>query len=180
MLRITSGLKKNKRLKTPQIEGFRGVQEIVKNAIFSILGEKVENANCLDLFAGSGNLGLEALSRGAAQCDFVDENYYSIGAIMENVKDCDFDHRSEITKGSAVKFAANTEKTYDIIFLDPFYDDTSHVFLMTNLEEILNPQGKIVFFHGEKLEIEKVIKNTKLKVETQRKFGRGMFTVLQR
>ncbi len=184
-IRITSGIVKNKKLKAPDIEGFRAVQEIAKLALFSILGEKVEGAICLDLFAGSGNLGLEALSRGAAWCDFVDEHYNSIKVIRENVKNCardfpDFEEKSEIIRDNAVKFTSEVKKTYDIIFLDPFYSDTSHVFLMKNLQEILGGNGIIAFFHGENLDIEKVIKDTSLVVTTERKFGKSLVTVISK
>ncbi len=178
MIRITTGTAKNKRLKAPTVEGFRAVQEVAKSSVFSIIGGDIIDAVCLDLFAGSGNMGLEALSRGAAWCDFIDEDYSSIGAIRENVENCGFVEKSEIVRSLAVKFAGNTDKKYDFIFLDPFYDDTSHVFLMKNLEEILNKNGKIIFFHGDKLDIEKVKKETNLVVETQRKFGKSFFTVL--
>lgn len=179
MIRITSGIVKNKKLKAPKIEGFRAVQEIAKLAVFSIIGDNIVNSECLDLFSGSGNLGLEALSRGAKFCDFVDENYTSIGIINDNIKNCGFEEVSEVHKANAVKYAGNTHKTYDYIFLDPFYSDTSHTFLMTNLEEILNDNGKIIFFHGDNLDIQKIIKDTKLQIETTRRFGKSYFTILK-
>jgi len=182
MLRITTGKAKNRKLKSPNVEGYRGVQEVVKQAVFSILGEKVENAVCLDLFAGSGNVGLEALSRGAKHCDFVDEAPQAIKSIEENIVKCGFemDTEAQVIRSNAVKFAANTEKKYDIIFLDPFYEDTSHIFLMKNLEEILNNDGTIIFFHGEQLDINKVLKDTQLKVIDERKFGRSYFSILSK
>ena len=179
MVRITTGTAKNKKLKTPVIEGFQAIQEVAKGALFSIIGERVTGAQCLDLFAGSGNLGIEALSRGATWCDFVDKNRDAEKAIADNIKNCGFENVSEFHRKESVKFAGNTEKKYDLIFLDPFYDDISHVFLMTNLEEILNPNGMIAFFHGNNLEIEKVIKDTKLQVVDDRRFGRSFFKILE-
>ena len=61
-LRITTGSAKNKKLVAPELPGFRAVQEIAKSSMFSIIGDQVEGAVCLDLFAGSGNLGIEALA----------------------------------------------------------------------------------------------------------------------
>lgn len=181
MLRITTGIAKNKRLNTPNIEGYRGVQEIVKQAVFSIIGEDIQNKVCLDLFAGSGNVGLEALSRGAASCDFVDEHPNAVRVIEENALKCGFNEQQvQIIRNSAVKFVGNTENKYDIIFLDPFYHDTSHVFLMKNIEEILNEEGTVVFFHGEQLEINKIIKDTELKVVDTRKFGKSYVSILQK
>jgi 16S rRNA (guanine(966)-N(2))-methyltransferase RsmD len=179
MIRIITGSAKNKRLKTPKIPDFHSVQEVAKGAVFSIIGdEKVQGAQCLDLYAGSGNLGLEALSRGAAWCDFVDEHKEAKKVITENINDCRFGHKAEFHFKDAVKYVSNTEKVYDIIFVDPFYKDTAHVFLMENLEEILNPQGMIVFFHGENLDIKKTIAKTKLHVTDERKFGQSIFTII--
>lgn len=180
MIRITTGTAKNKKLKVPNIDGIRSVQEVSKMAIFSILGEKVSGTNCLDLYAGSGNLGIEALSRGAKWCDFVDEHPKAIKVIEENLKNCDFTEKSEVIRKDAIKYSANTEKKYDLIFVDPFYENTSHIFLFENLEEILNESGFIIFLHGLELDLEKNISKTQLKLVTQRKFGRSMFSILEK
>ena len=156
------------------------MQEVAKQAVFSILGEKIENTMCLDLFAGSGNIGLEALSRGAKHCDFVDEDTQATRTIEENIKKCGFEEQSEVFRSNAVKFVANTIEKYNIIFLDPFYDDTSHVFLMKNIEEILDENGTVIFFHGEKLDINKIIKDTELKTVDHRRFGKSYFSILNK
>lgn len=180
MLRIITGTAKNKRLLSPNIEGYRGVQEIVKGSVFAILGDEIKDKVCLDLFAGSGNVGFEALSRGAASCDFVDEHPLAIQAIEKNAQNCGFTgDQVQIIRNHAVKFVGNTPNKYDIIFLDPFYHDTAHIFLVKNLEEILNKEGLIVFFHGDQLDIEKTIKDTDLKIVDQRKFGKSFFTMLK-
>lgn len=177
-IRITTGIAKNKKLKAPDIEGFRAVQEVAKSSVFSILGDKVPESMCLDLFSGSGNMGLEALSRGAEWCDFVDSNYFSCEAIRENIVNCGFLEKAEVIRKEAAKYVVNTEKTYDIIFLDPFYDDTNHKFLVSNLENILNKDGLIVFFHGENLDLKSLIEGTGLNIMEERKFGKSFFTIL--
>jgi len=179
MVRIITGTAKNIKIKTPDDPKFSSVQEVAKGSLFSIIDQQIVNAECLDLFSGSGNLGLEALSRGAKFCDFVEENKKTTKLIEDNIKKCGFEDRSEIYPKNAVKYAANTEKSYDIIFLDPFYEDTHHIFLMENLEEILNPQGLIAFFHGDELDMQNTIKNTNLKIVDQRKFGKSYFTILK-
>jgi len=178
-IRITTGTAKNKRLKAPDIEGFRAVQEVAKSSVFSILGEKILGAVCLDLFAGSGNMGLEALSRGAEWCDFVDENYFSSKAIEENVVNCGFLEKSEVIRKESAKYVVNTEKTYDIVFLDPFYDDTTHKFLVSNLKHILNEGGVVVFFHGENLDMNTLTEDSGLNIMEERKFGKSFFTILK-
>lgn len=178
MIRIITGTAKNKRLITPKIKNFHAVQEIVKGAVFSIIANKVSGAVCLDLFAGSGNLGLEALSRGAQWCDFVDENKEAKNTILQNIKSCGFSTNSKFHFKDAVKYVANTDKKYDLVFVDPFYDQTSHVFLMENLEEIIKKDGLIIFFHGDNLKVEDIIKKTDLKVFDERKFGQSIFSIL--
>ncbi len=177
-IRITTGIAKNKRLKAPAIEGFRAVQEVAKSSVFSILGEKVLGAMCLDLFSGSGNMGLEALSRGAEWCDFVDDNYFSCEVIKENIINCGFLEKAEVTRKEAAKYVVNTEKTYDIVFLDPFYQDVAHKFLVSNLKNILNEEGIIVFFHGENLDLKTLVEGSGLNIMEERKFGKSFFTML--
>ncbi len=177
MIRVITGLVKNKKLKSPEIPGFRAVQDIAKGAVFSILGDAIVESTCLDLFAGSGNLGIEALSRGAKWVDFIDVHYDAIKAINENLGNCNLSDRAAVIKRDSVKYAANTEKKYDFIFCDPFYDNTSHIFLLENLEEILNPKGIIIFFHGDNFDIDKNLKNTKLSVLDNRRFGKSHFAI---
>lgn len=178
MIRIITGTAKNLKLKTPTNPEFRAVQDVAKGSLFSIIGDKIVDAKCLDLFAGSGNLGIEALSRGASHCDFVEHDKTSSKIIQDNITKCNFENKAEVFAKSAVKYAGNTEANYDLIFVDPFYHDTSHIFLTTNLEEILNPKGLIIFFHGDNLDINKITKDTKLKQVDQRKFGKSYFTIL--
>ena len=180
MIRITTGTAKNTKLNTPSITNYRAVQEVAKNSLFSIIGEAIKDSQCLDLYAGSGNLGLEALSRGASWCDFVDEHREAKNVILENINKCGFIQNAEFHLKDSVKFASNTEKSYDHIFVDPFYDNTSHIFLMKNLEEILNPQGNIIFFHAENLSMERLIKDTNLQEVDKRRFGKSYFTLLKK
>lgn len=177
-IRIITGIAKNRRLKAPEIEGFRAVQEIAKSSLFSILGDKIKDCVCLDLFSGSGNLGIEALSRGAKWCDFVDENPQSVSIINGNVFKCGFGEVSEIVRKEAAKYVVNSSRYYDIVFMDPFYEDMSQKYLISNLENILNEDGLVVYFHGENLDLDILLKETNLKVKDERKFGKSIFSIL--
>jgi 16S rRNA (guanine966-N2)-methyltransferase len=179
MLRITTGTAKNKRLKIPEIEGYRGVQEVAKSAVFSILGEKIENACCLDLYSGSGNMGLEALSRGAASCDFVDENPLATHTIEENLFLCGFIGNYNIYRKDSIKFVYETDQKYDIIFCDPFYKNVTHTHLLKGLVTVLKSKGVIAFFHDKALDLEIQLKDTPLKIATQRHFGQTVVTILK-
>lgn len=179
MVRIASGTAKNINLYMPAIPNFRAVQEVVRHSLFSIIGERIHGAVCLDLYAGSGSLGIEALSRGAAWCDFVDINYVAKQMIQKNLQKCSFTEKSEIITKDALKYVASTTKQYDFIFIDPFYKITAHRHLFKTLHKIIKQQGWIIFMHGDALPIQELVINTQLSVITRKKFGKGCFTILR-
>lgn len=178
MPRVTSGLAKNRKLKVPDIPNIRVAQDVFKQAVFAIIAEKINKAKCLDLYAGSGSFGIEALSRGAKSCDFVEEHKKATKVIEQNLKTCGLSLGAEVINQNATKFVADTINKYDIIFVDPFYDDLKHRFLMQNLEEILEENGLIAFSHGKELNIQSQIEGTKLKIITERRFGNSHLTIL--
>lgn len=181
MLRVTSGIAKGKKLKAPNFTEYRGVQDIAKLAIFSILGERVVGATCLDLYAGSGSLGIEALSRGAKTCDFVDTSRIAEIVILENLRNTGFESRGEVYKQDSIKFAGNTEKTYDLVFADPYYKETHFKFLLEQLEQILNENGVIIFSHGKDTDIEDSLANTtNLEIYSQKHYGNAFVTVIKK
>ncbi len=108
----------------------RPTTDFVRQAVFSILGERVGNARVLDLYAGSGALGLEALSRGAKSCTFVEEHRQAVKVIAENLT------KARLEGGHAVKsevapFLKRDAGSYDLIFADPpywkYHGDKDHV-----------------------------------------------------
>jgi 16S rRNA (guanine966-N2)-methyltransferase len=128
-MRIIAGKAGRIAIKVPQAVA-RPTTDFVRQAVFSILGERVEGSRVLDLFAGSGAIGLEALSRGAASCIFVDEHRQACLVIAENLA------RTRLEGGRAVKsdalsFLKRDAATYDLIFADPPYwkhhGDKDHV-----------------------------------------------------
>jgi len=120
-VRIISGEFKGRRLLSPLDMNVRPTSDKVKEALFSILGEKVSGAVCCDLFAGTGSLGLEAVSRGAEKCFFCDNAGESIKLIKENVKACRAEDRAEIMHSDYRKALSKIEDQVDIFFLDPPY-----------------------------------------------------------
>jgi len=117
-MRVISGKYKGRKLEGFNIDGTRPTMDRVKESLFGIIQNKIQDSICLDLFAGSGNLGIEALSNGAKQCYFVDNNKEVIKILKRNLKDIpnsiliNDDYRSAL-KNNNIKF--------DIIFLDPPY-----------------------------------------------------------
>ena len=124
MIRIISGIYKGRRLKLAPGPSVRPMQDKVKGALFNILGDRVRGAVCLDGFAGTGSVGLEALSRGAARCVFVDEFYPAIKVLRQNVEKCGAGEKAVVLHrefNRAVIDLAKQGVRFDVVFLDPPY-----------------------------------------------------------
>jgi len=122
MLRIIAGEFKGRRLKTPSGRSVRPTGDRVKEAWFSILQQSLPDARVLDLFAGSGALGFEALSRGAVAVDFVENHKASVAAIRTNAATLKVEDRVTIHRMDAVRFAERLQPAqYDVAFADPPY-----------------------------------------------------------
>ncbi|GHU49386.1 RNA methyltransferase [Clostridia bacterium] len=120
-MRIIAGDCKGRKLFTPDGVRIRPTSDKVKGAVFSMIGAYVDEAVVLDLFAGTGNLGLEALSRGAKKCFFCDNSPDSIMLLRKNISVCRMAERSEIISGSFKKAIGGLSEKLDLIFLDPPY-----------------------------------------------------------
>ncbi len=120
-MRVTGGIGKGRRLKVPAGSRVRPTSDKVKQALFNILGEKVKGALFLDLFAGAGGVGIEALSRGAGNVVFVDDSRASLSVIKKNIEQTGFGERARVVAMRAETFLKKTSEQYDIIFLDPPY-----------------------------------------------------------
>ncbi len=122
MVRIIAGEFKGRRLKTPATDKIRPTADRVREAWFSILQRSIRGARVLDLYAGSGALGLEALSRGAATADFVELHRAALVALRANVKTLSVADRTTIHRRDALKFAEQLHPgQYDVAFADPPY-----------------------------------------------------------
>lgn len=122
MIRIIAGEFKGRRLKTPAGDAVRPTADRVREAWFSILQRALRGARVLDLFAGSGALGLEALSRGAQRADFVELHRLALATLKANVKTLKVDDRAAIHKADALRFAERLQPgQYDVAFADPPY-----------------------------------------------------------
>jgi 16S rRNA (guanine966-N2)-methyltransferase len=121
-IRIIAGEYGGRRLKTPATDTVRPTADRVREAWFSILQRPVRGARVLDLFAGSGALGLEALSRGAVSADFVEIHRLALAALKANIAALKVDEQATIHRMDALKFAERlTPGTYDVAFADPPY-----------------------------------------------------------
>ena len=120
-MRVITGAARGRKLKTPENYDIRPTTDNVKEAVFNIIQFDIEGRRVLDLFAGTGQLGIEALSRGAARCTFVDMNRQAAAIIRENVTAVGFADRAVVQQGDAMAFLAGCREKYDLIFLDPPY-----------------------------------------------------------
>lgn len=120
-MRIVAGDYKGRRLFAPNNNKVRPTTDKVKEAIFSMLSYRTEDAVVIDLFAGTGNLGLEALSRGAARVYFGDNARSSLALIKQNVALCGAEEKSIIFSGDYAEVLSRIKEKVDIVFLDPPY-----------------------------------------------------------
>lgn len=120
-MRVITGTARGRVLKTLEGEDVRPTTGRVKEAIFSIIQFELEGRRVLDLFAGSGQLGIEALSRGAAYATFTDMSAESVDIVKQNLLATKLGVNAEVLRTEAVTFLKGNRKKYDIIFMDPPY-----------------------------------------------------------
>src|SRR5690554_893284 len=123
-MRVITGSAKGKKLKSPKGNRIRPTTDRIKEALFSIIGDRVKNSVILDCIAGTGSIGIEALSRGAQKRYFIENHYESIKLINDNLNYTDLkEHAVIIPKNvlSGIKQVASYSEKIDIIILDPPY-----------------------------------------------------------
>ena len=132
-MRVIAGTARGVQLKTPEGMQTRPTIDRVKEALFSIIHFDIPGAKVLDLFGGTGQLGIEALSRGAAAATFVDQSDAACKLIKENLRRTKFDQKGRVVRGDYLEYLSRCREQYDIIFLDPPY---AEVFLENALKRI--------------------------------------------
>lgn len=143
-MRIISGKYKGKKLNGFNIEGTRPTMDRVKESLFGMIQTYIPDSIVLDLFAGSGALGLEAVSNGAKECYLIDNNIEAIKTIKENSQN--FEETLNIIHIDYKKFLKTTDKKFDIIFLDPPYKEKQLDTSLRIIEErgLLNEKGIVI------------------------------------
>ena len=171
-MRVISGTCKGRPLKAVPGMTTRPTTDKVKESLFNIVGPYFEGGAVLDLFSGSGSLGLEALSRGMDQGVFVDKDPKAIQIIKANISACKMENQSEVHRNDALRSLKALGKRniqFDLIFMDPPYKIAN--IIPTLIEEIENAEllaenGMIICEHGEELTLtEKIGGFTKFRVE---------------
>lgn len=148
-MRVISGSARGRTLKAVPGMGTRPTTDKVKEALFSMIGPYFDGGTLLDLFAGTGGLGIEALSRGMDKAVFVDLEYKSIEVVRSNLKAAGFEDKAEVYKNDAeraLKALAKREAAFDLVFLDPPYRLKNVDKLMETMDslKLLKPEATIV------------------------------------
>lgn len=120
-MRVITGLARGSRLETLSGEATRPTSEKVKESLFSAIQFDIEGRRVLDLFAGSGQLGIEALSRGAASCVFVDKNAEAVQVIKRNLQHTHLYEKAQVVGAEAMTYLTRPGERFDLVFLDPPY-----------------------------------------------------------
>ena len=144
-MRVITGSARGMRLREPSNYDIRPTTGKVKEAMFSIVQFSVPGARVLDLFAGTGQLGIEALSRGAAEAVFVDSSPEALRLVTENLRHTGLEDRARVRRGDSIAYLKSGEK-FDLMFLDPPYstDLLEKAIKFVDLFDILREDGIMI------------------------------------
>jgi 16S rRNA (guanine(966)-N(2))-methyltransferase RsmD len=155
-MRIISGRFKSRRLKAAPAPGTRPTSDKLRETIFNILGMRVEGATFLDGCAGTGAMGIEAISRGAAQVYFVDQSRKAGRIIRENLESLEIETGFVVLEMDLAKALDTLQVQFDIIFLDPPYDrDGLHLASLERIgsRSLLASDGLLIIEHSKRIEL---------------------------
>ena len=148
-MRVITGKARGVQLKTPDGMLTRPTTDRVKEGLFNVLQFDIEGRKVLDLFAGTGQLGIECLSRGAASAVFVDRRPDAAALTRENLKLCDLTDRARVVAGDSMEFLKSVREKYDLVFLDPPYQTDLLETAIAHIarHDLLNVHGMMIAEH---------------------------------
>jgi 16S rRNA (guanine(966)-N(2))-methyltransferase RsmD len=173
-MRIVGGSTKGRKIRVSK-KGIRPTKSIVRKGIFDVLSTKINNSYVLDVFAGSGALGLEAISRGAKNCVFVEKNPK---ILLENIRTFSFKNKSKVIAGDfRLGLKKVNNKRFDIIFLDPPYHRSyiSKILKLISKYRLLRNKGIIVAEHDKQ---ENFITPSEFLIYKKKKYGNTAITFI--
>ena len=173
-MRVISGSARGTKLNSIDSLSTRPTLDRVKEPLFSIIQSYIQDAEVLDLFAGSGALGIEALSRGAKRCVFCDKSHSSIKMLNQNLQKTKLESKAIVYTEDYKKCLKSLDSKFDIIFIDPPYKFNIGVDAIKMIVEnnIFAKDGIIILETDEKERDIKELENTNLEVSDVRKYGR--------
>lgn len=143
-MRVITGSAKGRKLITLEGDDIRPTGDKVKGAIFNSIQFEIEGRRVLDLFAGSGQLGIEALSRGAEKAVFVDLNRRAVNVVNENLEHCRLKEKASVFNGDSLSYLKTAREKFDIIFIDPPYKKGLAEKALSLAPQVMNDGGIIV------------------------------------
>lgn len=178
-MRVISGLAKGLQLKAPNTHKVRPAADKVKGAIFNILGD-ISGARVLDLFAGSGSVGIEALSRGAQHCTFVEADRNIAASIQKNLEHCKLQKNAQVMirkVDQALLWLDKKGQHFDLIFVDPPYDKNLVRPTLELLADspLLTPHALVVIEHSPREQPNEVM----LEITDRRKYGQTLISFMK-
>jgi 16S rRNA (guanine966-N2)-methyltransferase len=178
-LRIIGGEKKGKKLLSVKGMKTRPTTDRMREALFNILSARIADSNVLDLFAGTGALGIEALSRGASSAIFVDKDGDALSVIEKNIQSCGFEDRSKIFRCNILvnlKCLRTVARPFDIVFMDPPYEKDCVCKSLVNLKKssALQKGSIIIVEHSLKEPVPEDLFG--FEIFDQRRYGRTLFS----
>lgn len=175
-MRVITGSARGRRLTAPEGLDVRPTTDKVKEGIFSAIQFDIEGSYVLDLFAGSGQMGIEALSRGAERAVFVDSSQRALRCVNENLRATKLERQAEVINRDSYDYIKHTAKKFDIIILDPPYRHNHINNILPAVAEKLNDGGYIICEYEADSDTD-IIPDS-LKVKKTYKYGKISVTIL--
>jgi 16S rRNA (guanine966-N2)-methyltransferase len=185
-MRVVTGEAKGRKLKGPKTPGTRPIIDRVKTALFDILSVRVEDAHFLDLFAGTGSVGIEALSRGAASATFIEMNYSVLKLVRENLKITGLADRAETLHTDAFKFLQSyapenqspsriqKRRQYDIIYVAPpqYHETAARALQLLDNSLLVSDTGLVIIqIHPKERPVVAAVPLKRLTLTGERRYG---------
>jgi 16S rRNA (guanine966-N2)-methyltransferase len=147
-MRIIAGALKGRQLKTPTWEGLRPTSDRLRETLFNILGPSIRDARVLDGYAGTGAMGIEALSRGAAHVTFVDSDPRALRLIEQNLERLAVANRYAIIRAGLADAAGRLGAAFDLVILDPPYAEDAVVLALDAAAPVAGESTRVVIEHA--------------------------------
>lgn len=180
-MRIIAGTYKNRILVSPKGQETRPTSALVRESVFNICQTYIEGTRFLDLFAGSGAMGIEALSRGAAQATFIEQNLEAIKCIERNIATLDLKSKTKLMRGEVFKILKRETIPYDIVYADPPYDQEVFEGLLQffDTSNLIAPGGDL-FIEQRADQVEESFSLETLVFKNRRKLGAAALYLFQK
>jgi len=158
---VIAGALKGRTLKAPSWDGLRPTSDRLRETLFNVIAPRIVGARVLDVYAGTGAIGIEALSRGADAVTFVEQDRRAQALIEENLQRCGISEGYAIIRASASRAAAQLRRSpsfvpFDIVLLDPPYDHPAAEAL-TGVDALVAPDGLVVFEHARRAPVPETV-----------------------